>query len=199
MTVDVQTALPRNPGGSRSTALWGMGLLVVLEAMVIGSMIVSYFYLRVMSAAAWPPAGIAAPDLLLPSVGTALLVVSVVPMAAAVRATRRGRRRPQLAGLGGALLLLAAYLAVSVLEAGGRTYAHSTNAYGSVVWTLSGYQEMHAIGLLLLGGVVAVRAARGRVGPDSPLAVEITALYWYFVAASSVATYATLSIAPHLI
>lgn len=192
-------SLPRNPSGPGSTAWWGMVLFLLIELMVIGSMIVSYFYLRVMNARAWPPAGISTPDLLLSSVATGLLVLSVVPVTIALRAQRADRRGRALAGLGGAMLLLLGYMVLSWVDARSQEYTHRTNVYGSMVVTLSGYQLAHAAGLLLLGLVVAFMSWRRRITAAWTAPLEITALYWYFVAAVGVPTYATLYLAPYVL
>lgn len=190
--------LPRRVSGARSTVLWGFALLVLIEGMVIASLVISYFYLRI-GVAAWPPAGIPIPGLGVPTLALALLVASVAPVAWAERGIARGSRARLAAGLVAGLLLLGAYGATTLISSGDRIYTWSTNAYGSIVWTIEGYQLMHVTALLIFGAAVAVLALRGYFNAERRVAVQAVALYWYFTAASSAVAYATIYLSPRLI
>jgi cytochrome c oxidase subunit III len=193
------SSLPRDPGGRRGAVYWGVILLIVIEGTVMASLITSYFYLRVMTPGTWPPAGIDPPDLLPSALGTAALVASMAPVMIAVHATRRGQGSWVFWTLVMAVAFLAIYLAFSLVDARARPYGPSKNAYASIVFTLTGYQTAHAIGLLLFAGLVALMVKRKKTGAAYPVAVEALALYWYFVALAGVPTYATLYLAPYLL
>ena len=56
---------------------------------LFGSLIATYFYLRFKDAT-WPPPGVPKPEVTLPLVFTGMLILSVVPLAGAVRAAKGG-------------------------------------------------------------------------------------------------------------
>ena len=56
--------LPNLVSGSRAPVWWGIVLLLTIEATVFGTIIASYYYLR-MGEPQWPPAGVPDPELLL--------------------------------------------------------------------------------------------------------------------------------------
>jgi cytochrome c oxidase subunit 3/cytochrome c oxidase subunit I+III len=170
---------------------WGMAVFLATEAALFGSMIGSYFYLRFTSAQ-WPQGGIERPSVALPLVLTAALVATSAPMAAATAAARRGRARAAWLAILAAALVQGGYLAVQIVEYLDdlHKFSPSTNAYGSIYFTLLGAHHAHvAIGLLLdlwllarlLGGLTNYRV----------IAVRSIALYWYVVSAIGICVVAT--------
>ena len=170
---------------------WGMAVFLATEAALFGSMIGSYFYLRFTSAQ-WPQGGIERPSVALPLVLTAALVATSAPMAAATAAARRGRARAAWLAILAAALVQGGYLAVQIVEYLDdlHKFSPSTNAYGSISFTLLGAHHAHvAIGLLLdlwllarlLGGLTNYRV----------IAVRSIALYWYVVSAIGICVVAT--------
>ena len=158
---------------------WGMALLIATEFALFGSLIATYFYLR-FTASNWPPPGVEKPSVTLPLVLTGVLIVSVAPMLAAVRASRRGRMWSCLAF---AFLVQAAYLGVQIKLLSDDLHKHkpADDAYGSIYFTLVGIHHVHvALGLVfdlwllfkLAGGVTNYRL----------IALRIFTFYWAFVA-----------------
>lgn len=190
--------LPCTVTGARSTVLWGIALLIVIESMVVLSMLTSYLYLRV-SAPSWPPVGIGQPALGWSTASAVVLVASALPLAWAERGIARGDRRRLLIGLPLSMVLLAAYGALSILNASRRHYTWTSGAYGSIVWTIDGYQLMHVAALLLLAGSVTVLAYRGAIDAERRVPVQATALYWYFAVASGLLGYLTVYYVPRVI
>ncbi|MGI8623086.1 MAG: hypothetical protein ACR2NB_06285, partial [Solirubrobacteraceae bacterium] len=76
--------------GALPNGIWGIALFICTEGAFFGTLVASYFYLRVTNAV-WPPRGIAAPSVALPLALTAGLIATCVPMYAASRAVRGGR------------------------------------------------------------------------------------------------------------
>lgn len=192
----VNGSLPRRLSGFRSPIIWGVLLLVFIEGTVMALLVTSYFYLR-LGAETWPPAGVAPPDLGLPSLALGLLVLSPLPVWLGVRALPRGRRGPFLAGLPAGLLLAAAYLALQVRELAAKDYLWSSHAYGSLDWTLGGYGGLHVLVVLLAGGFAWVLGLRGRFGADRYTGPQALLAYWVFAAAASVLLYGARTLSPH--
>jgi heme/copper-type cytochrome/quinol oxidase subunit 3 len=177
--------------GSLSNGIWGVLLFATTEAALFGTLIASYFYLR-LQAPEWPPVGVEEPAVALPVLLTGALVLTTAPMLLAGRATARGQR-------GTAWLLV---LAATVVQAGYlawqailyfddlSAFAPDDHAYGSIYFTLLGVHHVHvAIGLVLNVWVLA-RLAAGLTS-YRVLTVRVVALYWLFVNAVAVAVVAT--------
>lgn len=202
--------LPVDTTPGRSFAWSGMVLFLLIEGTVLASLVTSYVYFRVMAVAGWPPPGVPLPSLQSPAVAVALLVASAVLVSLAHRAKRSGRHaRFRLAGWA-ACGVLAAYVAWSLGELRTLPYAWFDHAYGSLVWTLSGYQLLHGLVLLLLGvGVLGLgrryeqaaalpSAALPSAAQPSESAWSVVRLYWSFVVLASIPMYATLYLVPYL-
>ncbi|HSJ53108.1 MAG TPA: cbb3-type cytochrome c oxidase subunit I, partial [Anaerolineae bacterium] len=187
--------LPAAVDDQRAIAWWGMLGLVVIEFMFVVALIASYFYLR-FYAVEWPLGGIQRPALLLPGIGSALLLASTVPVHWALHGVRRGNRARLLVGLALAATLAVAVLLVLYYELLGMGFTWEINAYGSIVWVILGYQSVQT-GILVLWSLAAVVAVlTGHFREGQTLGVRLLAFYWAFVAISWVALFATLYLSP---
>jgi heme/copper-type cytochrome/quinol oxidase subunit 3 len=171
---------------ARPNGWWGVALLVATEAALFGTLLASYFYLR-FGARVWPPAGIEAPDIVLPLCLTGALLATAAPLFFAARAARAGNvgRTRLLIAL--ALLVQGGYIAVQVIlfQRDLGDFSPSETAYGSVYFTMLATHHAHVVlGMLLelailaklLGGLTTYRVT----------GVRVTALYWYFVVSVAV-------------
>ncbi len=187
--------LPTEAAGSRAPGWWGIVLLILIEITVFSVLITSYFYLRGL-AESWPPAGISPPDLLLPTINTVVLLASCVPMYLAERGIRQGNQGSLRLWLAVSFVLGAIFLVVKVYEYSQLPYTWSSHAYGSIVFTMTGFHLAHVIaGLLKNAGVQAV-AWQGFFTARRYLAIQTTALYWYFVTFIWLPLYATIYLSP---
>lgn len=170
---------------------WGAALLVATESALFGSLIASYFYLR-LQAVEWPPPGIPDPDVALPLALTGALVATSVPMFLAARSARSGRLRATWVAILVAAAVQAAYLAWQIVLFTDELskFEPSGSAYGSIYYTLLATHHAHvAVGVLinvwlmtrLLSGLTNYRL----------IAVRVAALYWYFVNAVAIAVVLT--------
>jgi cytochrome c oxidase subunit I+III len=167
--------------------VWGMAIFLCTEVGLFGSIIGAYFYLRFTSHT-WPQGGIPAPHAVLPLCMAGLLVLSCLPMLGASAAARRGSARGAWLLVAVGLLMQACYLAVQIVS-----YIHdlgdfspTTNAYGSVYFTMLGAHHIHVIVGLLLSLWLLVRLAGGLTSYRRT-AVRAISLYWYVIAAVGVA------------
>ncbi|HET8604737.1 MAG TPA: cytochrome c oxidase subunit 3 [Marmoricola sp.] len=183
----------------RTTGWWGMFFFIGTEGAMFAAFIASYYYLRFSTATAWPPPSDKLPHVLVPSIGTGLLVLSCLPMWLAVRAARR---RSRLAAPAAALAMLGG-VAFVVLQAVDymQEYPSSTpskDAYGSLLFSLTGLHAVHvAVGVFMLLLVLGSSLVRG-VGKAQYGAARICAMYWYFLAVLAVAIYITVYLSPYL-
>jgi cytochrome c oxidase subunit III len=176
---------------AKPSGWWGVALLIATEAALFGTLIASYFYLR-FNSATWPPRGIAAPHVLTPTILTAVLVSTSVPMALAARAARGGRARPAWLALATALAIQAAYLGYQLSDFVTEVDKHppSGGAYSSIYDTLLGAHHFHVgVGILLVLALL-VKLARGLTSYRA-VGVGAIALYWHFTNAVAVAVLLT--------
>lgn len=190
--------LPTYAGGSKALGWWGILLLVLIELAVFSTLIVTYFYLY-SGASVWPPEGIDPPKLTLPAINAVVLFTSFVPAYMADRAIRRGDVNGLRIGyaIGSALLVL--FLVLKYIEYSGYDYFWDTNAYGSIVWTITGFHSGHVMVILLKTIVLSVLAWKGFFNQKRYSAIQGNTLYWFFLAAIWVPLFATLYIFPRLI
>jgi cytochrome c oxidase subunit I+III len=198
--------LPHLTTGHTSTLWWGMIWLIVIEAVVLGSLMFSYYYLRISVPSwppddpqlpAWPPEGIPDPPLILPAIAGAFLVASVVPMYLGVRAIRGGDRGGLLFGVIGATVLALGSLIVSAIHYLDRPFSWTENAYTSIVGTMSGHHVLHVVALVLIAFPVILLAWRGYYDERRFGGIQAIAMYWYFVVAAWVAYYVTVYVTPN--
>lgn len=187
---------PDAPPSPRSSAWWGMVLLLATETTLFALLLAAYFYLRFRSTQGWPPDGISDPAILKPLLATLILVVAIVPFAGAAAAA--ARLRPAAARL---WLLAGAVLGVGFLvfqyvlvDESLDRFRPEDDAYGSIVYTLIGLHFVHvAIGVLLALWAL-VRASR--FDRTALVTVRVIALYWYFLAAVAMLVFLTLYLSP---
>ncbi len=198
--VDEQS-LPRHSSGSVSPSWWGMVMLITTEAMLFGSLIASYFYIRFKSAPVWPPDGIATPSLRLPLIMSVILWSSSWPVHMADRAARKGNQRGLRLGLGAGFILGAVFLALQLAVEYPEKLAEfgpTTNAYGSLFYTLTGFHGAHVFIGLLISLWTQMRAWQGAFDKDRHVTVQNFTMYWHFVDIVWVLVLATIYLSPSL-
>lgn len=192
-------AAVEQPAG-RTTAWWGMVLLIATEAAFFAVLLASYFYLRFAGGGPWPPAGIEDPKLLKPLIMTGLLLTSSVPMIWADREIRRGHVGRTATGIVLAIVLGLAFLGLQGVEYAEklRSFTMTTNAYGSLFYSITGFHGLHVLVGLLMMAFLLVGLVRGRYGAKRHLRVRLTAFYWHFVDAVWIFILSSLYLSPHL-
>jgi heme/copper-type cytochrome/quinol oxidase subunit 3 len=190
--------LPLNANDRRAPLWWGMVGLITIEAVLFASLITSYFYLR-FYAPAWPLGGIPKPDLLLPSIGAVVLLLSSGPMYWADASIKKGNVRNLMIGLAGSFVLGVVFLVLKTIEYSGHDYTWATNAYGSIVWTIIGFHSAHVLAVLLKVAVVFTAAAQGYFSDERNLGVRVNGLYWHFVVVVWIPLFFTLYLSHYVL
>jgi heme/copper-type cytochrome/quinol oxidase subunit 3 len=175
--------------------------LIATEATLFAALIASYFYLRFRSGPEWPPGGIEDPSLGLPLVMSAILLSSTIPVHLAEKGIEAGNQARLRWGLGIGFLLGAVFLGITFgvewpeqLHGFGPT----TNAYGSMYFTVTGFHAAHVLVGLAFSAWTQVRAWRGAFGSDRHLTVQNFVMYWHFVDVVWIFVFATIYLSPHL-
>lgn len=192
----LQQPLPIGSIGRHASGWYGMWALIATEASLFAYLLFSDFYLGGRATGAWPPEG--QPSLRLALPNTIVLLVSSGVLAWGERGIRRGERGRLLIGLIGALVLGAIFVVVQMMEWHNKAFSLSTNAYGSLYFTTTGFHIAHVIGGLLVMAMLLIWAGLDYFGRERYAAVSIGAIYWHFVDAVWLAVFTTYYVLPYL-
>jgi heme/copper-type cytochrome/quinol oxidase subunit 3 len=196
-----EQSLPRHVSGASSPAWWGTVMLICTEATLFATLIASYFFLRFQTGPVWPPDGIKDPELTLPLAMSAILWSSSIPVHLAERAAKMGKQTMLRIGLLLGFLLGASFLTLQVVIEYPeilKEFTPTTDVYGSLFFTLTGFHGLHVFVGLLFSLWVQVRAWHGAFDRERHVSVENFTLYWHFVDAVWVFILATIYLSPHL-
>jgi cytochrome c oxidase subunit I+III len=189
--VDVRSA------GSRTVVRSGTALLILILAIALGSLLFSYFYIRLENPV-WPPENIPHPGLLLPAISTALLVASGAAVYWARRGIRAGKQGQLKAGLLLAFLLGLAAAAVQVYDYTLLPYGWGFNAYASLFYLIGGFLIAILAGALVMNLLIQYWALRGEYSARHHLAVEVAWTIWPALIAGWVIGFGILYLIPYL-
>ena len=141
--------LPVGSEGKLAGEWWGILALIVTEGSLFGYLLFSYFYLSSQAEQHWPPEGL--PSLLLPGINTAILVASSVCVWASERCVARKKKGGSMMGMVLAILLGALFVGIQLVEWSKKTYGMTSDLYGSLYFTITGFHMLHVvIGLVIL-------------------------------------------------
>ena len=188
---------------------WSMSWFIFSEIMFFGAFFSALFYARSIAmpwladidnkllwpdfAAVWPNAGPAGlvdsfttmGPWPIPTINTALLLLSGVTVTWAHHALREGKRQQVIQGLAATVALGAIFMGFQVYE-----YIHAYNdlnlkltsgIYGSTFFMLTGFHGFHVTMGAIMLFVVLIRVMKGHFTPENHFAFEGAAWYWHFV------------------
>lgn len=185
---------PGAPGSTgRTTGYWGTVAAIATEAVLFGLLLFAYSQLRTQSER-WPLGNIAEPELVKSGFRTVVLLASTIPMhladkAAAARDQAKLRWSLAVGWAMGALFLAGHVDEWATLW---HEFRPTTNAYGSLFYTITGFHALHLVVGLVIAGYLLVGALAGRYERGPTHGVENGILYWHFVDAVWVAVYGLL-------
>lgn len=157
-----------------------MVIFLTTEAALFSILLFTYFFLRA-GAKAWPPDGIADPELVKSGIRSAILIASSLPMHWADRAVRRGKIGRMQVSLALSFTMGAVFIVGHFQEWTELGFGPTKNAYSSVFFTITGFHALHLIGGLCIQAFVWLRSFFGHFDAEHHLAVRNTAIYWHFV------------------
>ena len=206
-------AIKESEGGLYSKRIdysyrWSMGWFIFSEVMFFGAFFGALFYARTISlpwlgdldhkfiwpdfAARWgdTPAGVvesftAMGPFPIPTINTALLLLSGLTLTIAHHALIAGKRNKTVVWLAATVLLGAVFMCFQVYE-----YMHAyselnlkltSGIYGSTFFLLTGFHGFHVTMGAIMLAVVMVRVMKGHFTPEHHFGFEGAAWYWHFV------------------
>jgi cytochrome c oxidase subunit III len=171
----------------------GMFLFIASEVMLFGSFFTAYFFVRVVNHEPWPTPGNHLP-VFVAGMNTIILVSSSFTMHWALQSIKRGNRAGLQAGMVLTFLLGLTFLLTQIREYSRIGFAPSTDAFGTIFYSLTGLHGAHVfVGLTLLLAVT-IRAFRGHYTPEAHHGVEIPGIYWHFVDVMWIVVFTTIYI-----
>jgi cytochrome c oxidase subunit I+III len=189
--------LPINGYDDFGVAHLGVWTLIATEASLFAYLLFSYFYISFQGhPTPWPPEG--PPRLRLALINTAILLSSSVVVWFGQRAAKKGNTKIlSLALLGGAAMGVA-FLVVQGFEWSNKPFGFTTNLYGSLFYTVTGFHMAHVFAgvVILLALLVWTRLKKFNAHRYQP--VMIGGLYWHFVDAVWLAVFTSFYITPYL-
>jgi heme/copper-type cytochrome/quinol oxidase subunit 3 len=196
LTIDVSN-LPGYAFGHRSLMWWGTLGMIVIDGTMFAMLVGTYFYLR-GRVPEWPP-NAAPPQLRYSLINTIVLAASVIPNVWYKRAAERLDLRKVQIGLLISIVFAVAFIALRFYEFGSLNVHWTTNAYGSVVWTLLGFHTAHLVADLIDTVVLTCLMFTDKVDGKRYVDVGENAFYWYFVVISWLPIFAVIYLAPRWI
>lgn len=181
----------------RKRGSMAMGWFIATEAMLFVSLFFAYFYLG-RKAQYWPPDE--PPKLPLALTMLTVLLASSAVLEWAKHALRRGNALRCRLGVAGTIALGLAFIGLQAAEYGDhlKTLTPSTDAYGSIFYTITSIHGLHVIlGMLMLAFALAMPRFEPRTKlPYHPF--HNASMYWHFVDAVWVIIVAILYVLPRL-
>ncbi len=164
----------------RGFGWYGMVFFLASEAVFFANLIASYLYLRVRAGSAWPH-HVGYTEIILPAINTLILLSSSFPMHFAARGIGRGDRKALTRGLILTVILGSIFLAGQAYEYTHSPFNPSTDIFGSVFFTLTGFHGAHVTFGVLFLLVCWLRSLNGSFSKDSHFAINAVEMYWHFV------------------
>ncbi|MCH8254976.1 MAG: cytochrome c oxidase subunit 3 [Gemmatimonadetes bacterium] len=164
---------------TRKIAFW---TFIGSECMLFGTLIATYLAYEGKSVVGPTPQEIL--DIPLTSVSTFVLLMSSLAMVLALAAVMRGDTRyskvwlATTAGLGVVFLGFQAFEFAHFVSEG---LTISTNLFGATFFVLTGCHGLHVLVGVIWLTTLLILSARGKLGPEKAMNVEIAGLYWHFV------------------
>jgi heme/copper-type cytochrome/quinol oxidase subunit 3 len=189
-------ALPVGSKGRLSSGWWGMVTLIATEAALFSYLLFSYFYVSAQVVGAWPPGGPPKLDLAIP--GTIVLMLGSGTMWWGEKGIRAGRQAQLLIGLAASVLLGLAFVVLEGIEWSRKGFTPSSNAYGSLYFTVTGFHLTHVLVGVVMLVMLFVWTLFGYFGVRRHSTISIAVMYWHFVTAVWVAVFLTFYVSPYL-
>ena len=192
------SGLPRVVFDHHNLLWWGTLGFVVIEGFTLVLMVASYFYLRI-NEYDWPPGRTPNPDLLIPTINVALLLLTIVPMRMVDRAARRFDRPAVARWLLPAVAMAAVSVVLRWYEIQALNARWDANAYASAAWGVIVLHSTLLVTDFFETGIFAVLFNHGPVQKKLFPDVTEAAFYQYFLSLSWVPLYFVLYWGPRIL
>ena len=198
--------LPAIEFDERSPLWWGNTVGLLIETMMFGILVAIYVTVA-MNTDPFPPIRSdrlpvlrnAVPDLLLPTIGLAVLLISLIPgIWLDLSARRRDVRSIKIALVLTLTFNIAAFF-IRYYEFDSLHFKWNDNAYGSITWMILGMHFLHIIVLGVEDIYLLTWTFIKGVDDKHALDLTVTAVYWYWIVGMWVLLFPLIYLTPRLI
>jgi heme/copper-type cytochrome/quinol oxidase subunit 3 len=187
--------LPETAYDSSSVLWWGNCIMFLIEGTTFVIVWASYAYLR-LRVPDWPPGRDEMPRLLWGSLSTVMTLVLCAAVYVVDKIALTRRLVPLRRGLLVVVALGLILIALRAAELNALAFRWDSHAYGSLIWVALGMHLVHLIAGTVESAVMASALFIGPVFEKHLLDARVTGLYWYFIAAMWLPTWALVYLVP---
>jgi cytochrome c oxidase subunit 3 len=182
---------------------WGNAFLLMIETAMFGILVALYFSVM-MNTNPFPPPRVdrmpviwnAAPELFLPTIGLAVLLISLIPgIWLDLSARRRDAGAVKIAVVVTLVFNIAA-IVIRYYEYDSLLFKWNDNAYGSVTWMILGMHMLHLFVMFAEDTYLMLWTFIKGLDDKHALDLTVTAVYWYWIVAIWVPLYLLIYILP---
>ena len=189
-----------------SNGMLGFVLFLASEVMFFGGLFAAYFIARADSEE-WPPEHLLTPEqiasgvhleleLVIPIIGTVILVASSFVMQWGVFQIQKGNRTGLIWSLFITLVMGLTFLTLQLYDYTQLPFGSGDTIFGTSFYTLTGFHGAHVTGGALFMFIVLMRALGGQFDAQNHEAVEACSMYWHFVDVVWIALFVILYVIP---
>jgi cytochrome c oxidase subunit I+III len=193
--------IPLEGTGARSLGWWGMVGTLTILFMVQGTLMFSWFYIRLYSDR-WPQDGLPLPGLTVPVVVLLLLAVMVVSQIGITQAHHRKNHLFVITTLCSAVLSGTGVIVVQLYDLNITPFSHFINAYASLYFTLNSFSLLMVFIASVFEAALLIRLFHRKEPLDAPRLVlwfQNSALFWYFTIIATALGIAIAYFGPHFL
>jgi heme/copper-type cytochrome/quinol oxidase subunit 3 len=190
--------LPVYSISNRAPLWWGQFLMCVIEGSMLCMLIAIYFYLR-LGVDVWPPPGAQLPFLKFPTLALVPLAISTLGSYWASEAAKKNDRRGMVMALSLNFGMGVVFLVFRFAEWRTLNFTWSTDAHGTIVWSILFLHTFDMIADLLMTLMLVIILASGIYGPKQRLGVHVDSVIWYFLAGIWLPLYAVIYWGPRIV
>lgn len=189
------SSLEEGTADSRALLWWGnLGMLAIEGSMFVMAL-ATFLYFRTANLD-WPPSTVPKPDLFLPTLNFAILLLIALPAYLSDRAALADRGGAAVAWQTVCVVMAVAFLVIRAVNMASIGFKWSSHAYGSIVWTIFGLHTFHMIAATLECSMLLVYSRFRPLLKKHLLDLRCTAIYWWFVILMWVPFYFVVYIEP---
>lgn len=189
--------LPEGTADSRSLLWWGNLGMMAIEGSMFLMVLATYLYLRVANMD-WPPPLVPRPDLSIPTMILALLLLTFIPAILIDRAALRDRSGIVKIALAVCIVAGVAIIALRFAEMTRLGFKWSDHAYGSIIWTIVFLHTLHMFAATGESILLFIYSLVRPIMKKTLLDFRCLAVYWYFVIISWLPFYFVIYVQPWL-
>lgn len=167
-------------GGHVDVRLFGLATFLVADGMTFAGFFAAYLTFRAVNPL---PAGSTYElELILPTINTALLLISSITFHRAGSNLRQGNQAACRSWLLGTVILGVAFLAGQMVEYFNLPFGLTDNLFASTFYALTGFHGLHVtLGVICILVVWWQARQGGRITQHDHFGLEAAELYWHFV------------------